>query len=54
MKRQKKVDPEVAKVRETRRRKKLEREIRQMQKHSKKPKPVEEMTIDVKSAKNLP
>ena len=53
MKRQKKVDPEIAKVREARRRKKLEREIRQMQKHSKKPKPVEEMTIDVKSAKNL-
>ena len=53
MKRQKKVDPEVAKVREARKRKKLEREIRQMQKHSKKPKPVEEMTIDVKSAKNL-
>uniref|UniRef100_A0A7E4ZXX5 Large ribosomal subunit protein mL40 n=1 Tax=Panagrellus redivivus TaxID=6233 RepID=A0A7E4ZXX5_PANRE len=53
MKRQKKVDPEVAKVREARKRKKLEREIRQMQKHSKKPKPVEELAIDVASAKNL-
>uniref|UniRef100_A0A914Z122 Large ribosomal subunit protein mL40 n=1 Tax=Panagrolaimus superbus TaxID=310955 RepID=A0A914Z122_9BILA len=54
MKRQKKVDPEVAKVREARKRKKLEREIRDMQKHSKKPKPVEELTIDVRRAKNLP
>uniref|UniRef100_A0AC35F0I0 Large ribosomal subunit protein mL40 n=1 Tax=Panagrolaimus sp. PS1159 TaxID=55785 RepID=A0AC35F0I0_9BILA len=54
MKRQKKVDPEVAKVREARKRKKLEREIREMQKHSRKPKPVEELTIDVKRAKNLP
>uniref|UniRef100_A0AC34F5M7 Large ribosomal subunit protein mL40 n=1 Tax=Panagrolaimus sp. ES5 TaxID=591445 RepID=A0AC34F5M7_9BILA len=53
MKRQKKVDPEVAKVREARKRKKLEREIRDMQKHSKKPKPVEELTIDVRRAKNL-
>ena len=53
MKRQKKVDPEVAKVREARKRKKLEREIREMQKHSKKPKPVEELAIDIKSAKNL-
>ncbi|KAK0416227.1 hypothetical protein QR680_012360 [Steinernema hermaphroditum] len=53
MKRQKKMDPEVAKARETRRRKKLEREIRQMQKHSKKPKPVDEMAVDIKSAKNI-
>uniref|UniRef100_A0AC35U138 39S ribosomal protein L40, mitochondrial n=1 Tax=Rhabditophanes sp. KR3021 TaxID=114890 RepID=A0AC35U138_9BILA len=53
MKRQKRMDPEVAKQRETRRRKKLIREIRQLQKHSKKAKPVEEMTIDVKSAKNI-
>uniref|UniRef100_A0A1I7ZXF6 Large ribosomal subunit protein mL40 n=1 Tax=Steinernema glaseri TaxID=37863 RepID=A0A1I7ZXF6_9BILA len=53
MKRQKKMDPEVAKARETRRRKKLEREIRQMQKHSKKPKPVDEMTVDIQSAKNI-
>ncbi|CAI2349087.1 unnamed protein product [Caenorhabditis sp. 36 PRJEB53466] len=53
MKRQKKIDPEVAKQRETRRRKRLEKEIRQMQKHSKKPKPVDELTLDVKSAKNI-
>ncbi|VDP57604.1 unnamed protein product [Heligmosomoides polygyrus] len=43
----------VAKQREIRRRKKLEKEIRQMQKHSKKPKPVDELTLDVKSAKNI-
>ncbi|CAI4231192.1 unnamed protein product [Auanema sp. JU1783] len=53
MKRQKKIDPEVAKQREQRRRKRLEKEIRQMQKHSKKPKPVNELTLDVKSAKNI-
>ncbi|KIH46671.1 hypothetical protein ANCDUO_23274, partial [Ancylostoma duodenale] len=53
MKRQKKIDPEVAKQREIRRRKRLEKEIRQMQKHSKKPKPVDELTLDVKSAKNI-
>ncbi|CCD66086.1 Large ribosomal subunit protein mL40 [Caenorhabditis elegans] len=53
MKRQKKIDPEVAKQRETRRRKRLEKDIRQMQKHSKKPKPVDELTLDVKSAKNI-
>ena len=50
MKKQKKVDPEVAKLRETRKRRKLERDIRQMQKSGKKPKPVLEMTIDVKVA----
>ncbi|CAB3403067.1 unnamed protein product [Caenorhabditis bovis] len=53
MKRSKKMDPEVAKQREARRRKRLEKEIRQMQKHSKKPKPVDELTLDVKSAKNI-
>lgn len=53
MKKQKKIDPELAKIRENRKRKKLEREIRLMQKHSKKPKPVDEMTIDIKSAKNI-
>ncbi|KAK6743220.1 hypothetical protein RB195_010465 [Necator americanus] len=53
MKRQKKIDPEVAKQREVRRRKRLEKEIRQMQKHSKKPKPVDELALDVRSAKNI-
>ncbi|CAJ0587904.1 unnamed protein product, partial [Mesorhabditis spiculigera] len=53
MKRQKKIDPEIAKTREIRKRKKLEKEIREMMRHSKKPKPVDEMALDVKSAKNL-
>ncbi|PAV60065.1 hypothetical protein WR25_19551 [Diploscapter pachys] len=53
MKKQKKIDPEVAKAREHRKRKKLEREIREMLKHSKKSKPIDEMTIDVISAKNI-
>ncbi|CAJ0942445.1 unnamed protein product, partial [Mesorhabditis belari] len=53
MKRQKKIDPEIAKVREIRKRKKLEREIREMQKHSKKVKPVDEIALDIKSAKNI-
>ncbi|VDK45067.1 unnamed protein product [Anisakis simplex] len=53
MKRQKKMDPEVAKQREARKRKKLEREIRAMQKHSKKPKPVDEMAVDIISMKNI-
>uniref|UniRef100_A0A0M3I280 Large ribosomal subunit protein mL40 n=1 Tax=Ascaris lumbricoides TaxID=6252 RepID=A0A0M3I280_ASCLU len=53
MKRQKKIDPEVAKQREARKRRKLEKEIRAMQKHSKKPKPVDEMTVDIKSMKNI-
>lgn len=44
---------QVAKQREIRRRKRLEKEIRQMQKHSKKPKPVDELTLDVKSARNI-
>ncbi|GMS89437.1 hypothetical protein PENTCL1PPCAC_11612 [Pristionchus entomophagus] len=51
MKKQKKMDPEVAKQRETRRRKRLEKEIRAMQKHSKKPKPIDEMSLDVRSSK---
>ena len=53
MKKQKRIDPEIAKLRETRKRKKLEREILELKKHSKKPKPVEEKTIDILSAKNL-
>ncbi|KAE9417913.1 hypothetical protein Angca_003261, partial [Angiostrongylus cantonensis] len=64
MKKQKKVDPEVvyvsqhllflvAKLREARKRRRLEKEIRQMLKHSKKPKPVDELLLDVKSAKNI-
>ncbi|GMR42375.1 hypothetical protein PMAYCL1PPCAC_12570 [Pristionchus mayeri] len=53
MKKQKKMDPELAKQREARRRKRLEKEIRSMQKHSKKPKPIDEMALDVKSSKNI-
>lgn len=53
MKRQKKVDPEIAKIREDRKRRKLEREIREIKKHSKKPKPIDELTIDVISIKNI-
>lgn len=53
MKRQKKVDPEVAKIREDRKRRRIEKEIREIKKHSKKSKPVEEMTIDIISAKNI-
>ncbi|KJH52556.1 CPW-WPC domain protein [Dictyocaulus viviparus] len=37
---------------EMRKRRRLEKEIRQMLKHSKKPKPVDELLLDVKSAKN--
>ncbi|VDM53416.1 unnamed protein product [Angiostrongylus costaricensis] len=53
MKKQKKVDPEVSVLREARKRRRLEKEIRQMLKHSKKPKPVDELLLDVKSAKNI-
>ncbi len=49
----KKIDPEIVKQREERKRKRIEKEIRQLQKHSKKPKPVDEMTIDIVSAKNI-
>ncbi|CAD5215814.1 unnamed protein product [Bursaphelenchus okinawaensis] len=52
-KKTKKVDTDVAKAREARKRKKLTREIREMMKHSKKPKPVTELTVDVKSARNI-
>uniref|UniRef100_A0A914ZU63 Large ribosomal subunit protein mL40 n=1 Tax=Parascaris univalens TaxID=6257 RepID=A0A914ZU63_PARUN len=53
MKRQKKIDPDIAKQREARKRRKLEKEIRAMQKHSKRPKPVDEMTVDIRSMKNI-
>uniref|UniRef100_A0A0N5A8G0 Large ribosomal subunit protein mL40 n=1 Tax=Syphacia muris TaxID=451379 RepID=A0A0N5A8G0_9BILA len=52
VKKQKKIDPEIAKIREERKRRKLEKEIRQLKKHGKTPKPVEEMQLDIKSAKN--
>lgn len=53
MKKQKRVDPEIAKIREKRKRRKLEREIRDLQKHSKKPKPVTELCLDSKIAENI-
>ncbi|KAI6177667.1 Mrpl-40 [Aphelenchoides bicaudatus] len=46
MKKQKKMDPEVAKAREQRKRRKLEREIRELQKVAKQPKPVDELILD--------
>ncbi|KAI6188396.1 hypothetical protein M3Y98_00350200 [Aphelenchoides besseyi] len=49
MKKQKKVDPEVAKLREKRKRRKLEREIRLMQRDGKTPKPVTELSVDEKT-----
>uniref|UniRef100_A0A914WKF5 Large ribosomal subunit protein mL40 n=1 Tax=Plectus sambesii TaxID=2011161 RepID=A0A914WKF5_9BILA len=49
----KKLDPALAKMREERKRNKLTKEIRSMQKHSKKPKPLDEMYIDVISSRNL-
>uniref|UniRef100_A0A0K0DX57 Large ribosomal subunit protein mL40 n=2 Tax=Strongyloides stercoralis TaxID=6248 RepID=A0A0K0DX57_STRER len=45
MKRQKRIDPEIAKQRETRKRKKLEKEIRLLKKEAKKFKPIEELDI---------
>ncbi|VDN57217.1 unnamed protein product [Dracunculus medinensis] len=53
LKKQSKIDPEQAKLRELRMRRKLEKEIRQLKLHSKKPKPIMELTIDIKSAKNI-
>jgi hypothetical protein len=53
MKRQKKIDPEVAKSREKRKRRKLEKEIRDLQRSGKQPKPVTELTIDPKIEENI-
>jgi hypothetical protein len=53
MKKQKKMDPEMAKSRETRKRKKLEREIRELQKTSKQEKSVTELVIDPKVQENI-
>ncbi|KAI6215257.1 hypothetical protein M3Y94_00364700 [Aphelenchoides besseyi] len=53
MKKQKKVDPEVAKLREKRKRRKLERDIRLMQRDGKTPKPVLELTVDEKTLENV-
>jgi hypothetical protein len=47
MKRQQKIDPEIVKIREGRKRRKLEREIRELQKAGKKPKPLTELMLGV-------
>lgn len=53
VKRQPQLDPEIVKMREERRRKRLAKEIRELQAHAKKPKPIDEMSIDIVSAKNI-
>lgn len=53
MKKQKQIDPEVAKIRERRKRRKLEAEIRRLQRESKRPKPVIELKIDPKVEENI-
>ncbi|CEF65431.1 39S ribosomal protein L40, mitochondrial [Strongyloides ratti] len=54
MKRQKRIDPEVAKQREMRKRRKLEKEIRLLKKEAKKFKPIEELSIiDEEKIKNI-
>ncbi len=45
MKKQKKMDPEVAKLRETRKRRKLEREIAILKQRDKDPRPVAELSV---------
>jgi len=47
------VDPELAKLREKRKRRKLESAIIKLKEFSKKPKPVEEIQIDIKLRKTL-
>ena len=50
LKKIKKLDPEIARRREQRKRKKLAKEIMELKKHSKKPRPVLELTLDFKLA----
>lgn len=45
MKKQKKMDPEIAKVREFRKRRKLEKEIGQLRLRDKDPRPVAELLV---------
>jgi hypothetical protein len=52
-KKQRQLDPEIAKMREIRKRKKLSKEILELQAHAKEPKPIDEMTVDIVSAKNI-
>lgn len=53
MKREQILDPEIAKLREKRKRRRLEKELKELKKYSKRLKPVEELTISVKSAITL-
>ncbi|VDM11744.1 unnamed protein product [Wuchereria bancrofti] len=48
VKAQKKMDPEIAKLREERKRRKLKKEIKLLESFGKKPKPVEEFIFDKK------
>ncbi|VDN03741.1 unnamed protein product [Thelazia callipaeda] len=50
---QKKMDPEIAKLREERKRKKLTKEIKLLESFAKKPKPVEELIFDKKYDLNI-
>lgn len=53
MKKQKKLDPEVAKVREERKRKKLEKEIRELMKVGNRSKPIIEMSMSENLLKRI-
>lgn len=53
MKKQVAVDPEIAKIREERKRRKLEKAILKLKQFGKKPKPVEEIGIDIKLINTL-
>jgi large subunit ribosomal protein L40 len=53
MKKQKQIDPEVAKVREKRKRRKLETEIRKLQRLGKTQKPVIELCLDSNVQENI-
>uniref|UniRef100_A0A8R1U3M9 Large ribosomal subunit protein mL40 n=1 Tax=Onchocerca volvulus TaxID=6282 RepID=A0A8R1U3M9_ONCVO len=53
VKAQKKMDPEIAKLREERKRKKLKKEIKHLESFGKKPKPVEEFIFDKKYEANI-
>ncbi|KAL4003002.1 Mitochondrial ribosomal protein L28 family protein [Acanthocheilonema viteae] len=53
IKAQKKMDPEIAKLREERKRRKLKKEIKLLESFGKKPKPVEEYIFDKKHEANI-
>ncbi|KAL7070206.1 hypothetical protein ACQ4LE_010197 [Meloidogyne hapla] len=53
LKKQTAIDPEIAKIREERKRRKLEKAILKLKQYGKKPKPVEEIGIDIKLINTL-